>query len=487
MTRRVIKIKAKNLKIKKKPVVIKRDVVTPKKPKMSIKKMKILSEIPERTSDRVFIFGGGPSIRRANFDDYTGEDTIAVNKSIERISSATIFLTMDYTFFKKTNLSIDQINRKCKHSFFVVNTKHSYIQEENGTYVDKRSGLVYENLKSMSGVINSNTVSHPAFGTSLETFAHGNNSGYAALQLAILMGYKEIYLLGFDYGIDPTRTHYHDGYNNNRDAFNRTLMNYRDTIIGSLYHYQGDNIYTISAYPSSIGDRLKSVDLKPLLADIRKKTQTNTEQVDLNMNTSNSSGDLNNLMVVGYYTKNTPYEKESENLIKSLNKLNLNYDIQGVPNLGSWQANTRFKAKFMLEMLDKHKDHNLLYVDCDAVIHSRPVLFKDYNYDIAVRWQDFRWRKNECLSGTIYMANNQKTREVCKKWMQINKSEGDTAKTFEQWNLGNVIVDMRKSGLNDGNLPPEYTFIFDHMRTLYPNAVPVIEHFQASRKFKNSL
>lgn len=197
---------------------------------------------------------------------------------------------------------------------------------------------------------------------------------------------------------------------------------------------------------------------------------------------------LNNLMIVGYYTINTPYQEEANKLINSLQKLDLNYDIQGVKNLGNWQANTRFKANFMLDMLNKHKDFKLLYIDCDAIVHSLPILFENYNCDIAVRWQDFRWRKNECLSGTIYMENNIKTIELCKRWSQINVNEGVGATTFEQWNLGSVIETMKAtSGLITKNLPPEYTFIFDHMRNIYPEAIPVIEHFQASRRFKNKV
>ena len=37
------------------------------------------------------------------------------------------------------------------------------------------------------------------------------------------------------------------------------------------------------------------------------------------------------------------------------------------------------------------------------------------------------------------------------------------------------------------NLPPEYTMIFDSMRGMYPNIDPVIEHFQASRRFKKDV
>mgnify|MGYP001593134114 FL=1 len=140
----------------------------------------------------------------------------------------------------------------------------------------------------------------------------------------------------------------------------------------------------------------------------------------------------------------------------------------------------------MQDMLRKHKEKNIVWVDSDAVIHSYPDLFDSYSCDVAVRWQDFRWRKNECLSGTIYLANNPRTLELCQRWEGNNTSEGPGAKTFEQWNLGKAIEDMRNEGkIKDENLPPEYTMIFDSMRQMYPNINPIIEHFQASRKFKN--
>ena len=43
---------------------------------------------------------------------------------------------------------------------------------------------------------------------------------------------------------------------------------------------------------------------------------------------------INNLMVVGYYTINTPYEQEAKKLISSLNKFNITHDVIGIPNKG---------------------------------------------------------------------------------------------------------------------------------------------------------
>ena len=45
-----------------------------------------------------------------------------------------------------------------------------------------------------------------------ETLAHGNNSGYASINLAYHLGAKRIILLGFDMANDGKDTHFHDGY-----------------------------------------------------------------------------------------------------------------------------------------------------------------------------------------------------------------------------------------------------------------------------------
>ena len=134
-------------------------------------------------------------------------------------------------------------------------------------------------------------------------------------------------------------------------------------------------------------------------------------------------------------------------------------------------------------MLVKHKGKNLVYIDVDAVVHSIPIHFKDYSCDIGLRYQDFRWRKNECLSGTIFLANNDRVMKLCEAWEKINVKERANRNNLEQWNLGSAITSMKSElNLNVKNLPPEYTFIFDSMKIMYPSVKPVIEHFQASRQ-----
>ncbi len=500
MRRRILAVSVKPLKINQanRPIVVKPGINNAKKIVGSNKPV-IINEntrFLEKVSQRVFIIGGGPSLAKMDLSFLANEDVICVNKAIDLVKNPKYFITMDYSFFGKIRSSISGITSRAQSSHFVINKQHSYIKNINGVFTDVRNNLRYEGLEHFTSVISSfkETNEISGFGQNMIEFCHGENSGYCAIQFAILAGYTEIYLLGFDL-IEPAnkqQTHFHSSYpvvSINR--FYQKLEVYKKYLIDSINKinkFKKVRFYTLT--PSGLEPTVSRVKPSKFKSDEMfnikpQKAQVKTEE-SVNKLVENRS--LKNLVIVAYYTLNTPYENEAKKLIASLNKLGLNHDVVGVTNLGNWQANTRFKAKFMEDMLNKHIGKNLLYVDSDAIVHSRPVLFENYNADIAVRWQDFRWRKNECLSGTIFMANNEKTRELCRRWQRINISEGPNATTFEQWNLGNVIKEMEAEGkITSKNLPPEYTMIFDSMRAMYPNIVPVIEHFQASRKLKNKV
>jgi hypothetical protein len=445
----------------------------------------------ERKSNRVFIIGGGPSLTNMDLSFLQKEDVICVNKSIDLVENPKYFITMDYSFFSKIRSSVKSITSRAQSSHFIINKQHSYLQNIGGVYTDTRTGLKYEGLEHFTSVISSfkETNEISGFGQNLTEFCHGSNSGYCAIQFAIAAGYTDINLIGFDLSepANKNQTHFHKAYPDfSVDRFYQNMYNYKRYLIDSITKirkFKAVKFFTLTH--SALEPVVPKVNLGKFTSKIvlpEPVIQESTSQKNLN------TADLSNLVIVAFYTLNTPYEDEAAKLIKSLNKLDLIHDVVGVPNLGGWQANTRFKAKFMEDMLNKHVGKNILYVDSDAIVHSRPVLFENYVADIAVRWQDFRWRKDECLSGTIFMANNDKTRELCRRWQRINLNEGPNATTFEQWNLGSVIKEMEAEGkIITKNLPPEYTMIFDSMRAIYPDVIPVIEHFQASRKLRNKV
>lgn len=431
--------------------------------------------LPKRNSNRLFIIAGGPSIKTLDLSLLKDEDTLCVNAAVKAVPNPTHFLTIDYTYLSKGVNTIDSINSKISgESFFILKENNPNLKEIDGIVTDTRNNLRYEHLNKFTKVITTKTdTDSVGFGKNINSFVNGNNSGFSAIQLGLLLGYEEVYLIGFDLGLGKGgESHFHSWYGS-KSNFKTKIVEYKNALMSAMQlytiHKRKPIIKTITESP--LEAYIPRIDLKKVIEIPKKEIERQS-----------------NFIIVAYYTINTPYEQEANKLKASLDKLNVSYDIVGVKNLGNWQANTRFKARFMQDMLDKHKGKNLVYVDSDAVIHQYPSLFDNYPYDIAVRWQDFRWRKNECLSGTIFMANNQATRELCKRWEGVNVSEGPSAKTFEQWNLGKVIEDMRREGkVKDSNLPPEYTMIFDSMRAMYPNINPVIEHFQASRKLRNKI
>ena len=438
------------------------------------------TEIPKANKEVCFVVGGGASLSGFDFGQLNGFDTIAINKAVEFIQNPTYFITTDYSYFIKASLPIDKINQKTRYTYFVANMEPSYMSFQNNQIVDTRRNFVYEDLYQYTGVIQTNK--SEGFGLTLNEFSHGSNSGHCGIQLALLLGYKKIYLLGFDLNTEG-QTHFHQSYREiDQTSFKNRANGYASTLLNALANYQGSQ-EIINLSNNSVLTTSSHISTESFI-DVLKEQGVKHKSPILNDNSS-----LDNLMVVGYYTVNTPYEEEARNLLGSLNKLGIAHDISGVQSLGNWQANTRFKAGFMLDMLIKHPNHRLLYIDCDAVVHSIPDLFKNYKCDIAVRWQDFRWRKNECLSGTIYMENNERTKRICELWRDINVNEGNASTRMEQWNLDTVINKMKAEDPNFTykNLPPEYTMIFDSMRGMYPNISPVIEHFQASRRFKKDV
>jgi hypothetical protein len=186
-------------------------------------------------------------------------------------------------------------------------------------------------------------------------------------------------------------------------------------------------------------------------------------------------------LTIAYFTQNNKYQTLSENLKESCENFGVPLFLQAIEDLGSWEKNTHYKAKFILECLENFES-NLLYVDVDAVFRSFPSLMENIDCDIAYRTENFGWRPNEALSGTIFLNNNSKTKELVNKWIELNgqtPAQRYKPETWEQANMQRAVELVPE--IRYLNLPPEYTFVFDHSKRLYPGLKPVVEHFQASR------
>lgn len=203
-----------------------------------------------------YIIGGGMSLEGFDFSTLRDVDTIAVNKSVFFVPDPTYFITTDYSFLNKmknqnlyskfTKLSVSKI--------FVVQSFLPYIVEDKGRIADTRFKLVY-NLKDFDMIIKSNK--DRGMGFSFSDFRSGVNSGFCALQLAVLLGYEKIYLLGIDLQAEK-QTHYHGGYAQNIRRFRKNLHLYYKYFVKGIHELKRKKpeIKVISRSPNSKLNRI---------------------------------------------------------------------------------------------------------------------------------------------------------------------------------------------------------------------------------------
>ena len=185
----------------------------------------------------------------------------------------------------------------------------------------------------------------------------------------------------------------------------------------------------------------------------------------------------NDVIFIAYYTVGTPYRDQAIELVKTLEQFDLRYELEGVPNLGTWQKNTQFKAVFCQSMMLRYPHNKLVYLDSDARIRSYPELFDQLSdCDLGVHYRD-GW---ELLASTIFFAPTQTTKDLIEEWIAENTRKPNR-QYADQKNLQDVVARIKPRICK---LPPSYALIFDKMRKY---GAPVIEQMQASRKLRKSV
>jgi hypothetical protein len=141
---------------------------------------------PIWTGETVYIIGGGPSLINFNWDSLNGKKTIAINKAILSYPIANVLYWTDTRVYNWYKEDIDRF-KGLKYTI-----RHHVTYSPDIKVLRKGNKFGLEESK--------------------DALCHGNNSGYAAINLAYLLGAKKIILLGYDMKNNGTTSHYHDGY-----------------------------------------------------------------------------------------------------------------------------------------------------------------------------------------------------------------------------------------------------------------------------------
>jgi len=148
-----------------------------------------------------YIIGGGPSLEDFDWSLLKGKRTIGINRVFEKFDPTIIF-SMDTRYLNW--ILQNQYGVDVRSKFQKSKTYKVWLC----TYTCKLPEKIF-----IIPVYVNYSKGFKAFPTTMKDgIGHGNNSGYGALNLAVCLGVKRIYLLGFDMKIKDKKTHWHDGH-----------------------------------------------------------------------------------------------------------------------------------------------------------------------------------------------------------------------------------------------------------------------------------
>ena len=164
----------------------------------------------KRNSDTVFIIGGGPSLNqtlpdKSILDDY---DVIAINSAYKFFPKARICHFMDNTWYQWNKEELPNF----KNEVTVCCPPNDRLNYP-GHYHKFNRGEDRGISKDVSKLF-------------------GNNAGHQAINLAYLLGYTYIVLIGFDMDITSKQTHWHNEHKrqSNVDRYESTMIPCMNTI-----------------------------------------------------------------------------------------------------------------------------------------------------------------------------------------------------------------------------------------------------------------
>ena len=154
---------------------------------------------------RCFIVGNGPSLRAEDLDKLKGEYTFAANRIYEIFDKThwrpTYYLTVDIPILQERYETIKRYALELGHIFLRVDSKNPKDEKKSLDYpIEKLTRIFYEQdgyFKIYQNAWNQ-WASYVSEDIS-DHFSDGYTVTFASIQLAIYMGFTEIYLLGVDF------------------------------------------------------------------------------------------------------------------------------------------------------------------------------------------------------------------------------------------------------------------------------------------------
>ena len=131
-------------------------------------------------------------------------------------------------------------------------------------------------------------------------------------------------------------------------------------------------------------------------------------------------------------------------------------------------------------------------MDADGVFVRLPdpAVFREMDFAVRINEECENDHPSRVISSTVYVNNTEGAGRILRLWAeesirQLN-AEGRKEEFWDQIALRNVLQ-LKNFVASVKAMPLAYAKIFDHPKDAIEVNEPVIEHYQASRRFKDSI
>lgn len=200
---------------------------------------------------------------------------------------------------------------------------------------------------------------------------------------------------------------------------------------------------------------------------------------------SNFQTDRSMPVVISFYTVNTPYEQEVMRLINSCERLDLEHCIEGRESKRSWEENCGVKPFYILEKLNQLK-RPILWVDADGAFLKMPSFDQFASFDFSVRIVDFlpKSHREKVISNTVFVNYTPQGLSIVERWgKSFQRKLKNDPKIWDQEVLRDIVLKEKNAKILP--MPLAYSKIYDLDAHRIEQEKVIIEHYQASRLFKN--
>ena len=166
-------------------------------------------KLPKLTSGTVVCLASGPSLVQEDVDYVRGKAVvIAVNDTIKLAPWADVVYSSDQIWWGRNYKAV----RSLEGLKVRVNPKQNQMGPTSKTHCSGCRRRLALNAKCWcDGIITMENAGPVGLSLAEDTICYGDNSGYAAINVAVHLGATRILLLGYDMGPDPKgRRHFYD-------------------------------------------------------------------------------------------------------------------------------------------------------------------------------------------------------------------------------------------------------------------------------------